>query len=580
MSYLVLARKWRPMNFDDVAGQEHVTDTIKKAIEKNRVAHAFVFSGTRGVGKTTVARILSRAMNCEKGPTPSPCGECDTCKSIISGSSFDVQEIDGASNNSVDDIRDLRENINYSSMGGKYRIYVIDEVHMLSKPAFNALLKTLEEPPKNVIFIFATTEPRKIPDTILSRCQRFDFRRISTERILKQLEKICTCEKIGFERQALLLIARKADGSMRDSLSLLDQVYSFCGAKIDEKEVRSVLGLVESEIYTALLNAVADKKPELVVSAVEDVLQKGYDLEEFLTGLEEHVRNLLFARIPGTLDSENRNPGPDILKKLVEQSNRFSEGDLMRMTEILHRTQSDMRWSTYPRFLVEIALLKIAYMDRTVSIEELLSSIKTGIPVAPLLTKADTQNSNPDIKKKNDPIDSAVLPQPSLVKEEPPEPTKIESEEENPAISIPASNIPESFEIQEKPAEIPHLDPVTLWHDYTALVMKDRPNLGSFLSMASIAAVTGNSIDIRFPPQCSFQFAEATKKQNRDLLAEKLNTFAGRPMELHISLEAEKHREDRHSTGSAVTMPPSLSDDIEIEPVIKTVMDLFDAEAV
>jgi DNA polymerase-3 subunit gamma/tau len=253
MSYLVFARKWRPLTFDDVVGQEHVTGTLKKAIEKNRIAHAYIFSGTRGVGKTTTARILARALNCDKGPTPDPCGTCDSCKGVVSGSSFDVLEIDGASNNSVDDIRQLRENVGYSAMGGKYRIFVIDEVHMLSKAAFNALLKTLEEPPPGVIFIFATTEPQKIPATIHSRCQRYDFRRIVPEQILERLEKICTTETISYEKAALMLIARKADGSMRDALSLLDQVCSYCPERLAEQEVRLVLGLVGMEVYAKIM---------------------------------------------------------------------------------------------------------------------------------------------------------------------------------------------------------------------------------------------------------------------------------------------------------------------------------------
>lgn len=375
MSYLVFARKWRPLNFDDVVGQEHITGTLKKAIEKDRVAHAYIFSGTRGVGKTTTARILARALNCEKGPTPSPCGVCDSCKNIIGGSSFDVLEIDGASNNSVEDIRDLRENIGYSSMGGKYRIFVIDEVHMLSKSAFNALLKTLEEPPKNVIFIFATTEPQKIPATIHSRCQRYDFRRIGAEQILDRLVYICTTENIHFERSALMLVARKADGSMRDALSLLDQVFSFCHESLTEKEVRSVLGLVGLDIYNNVMDAVATKTPAPALKAVQDVLYQGYDLQEFILGLQEHLRNLLFARIPGALESRGVDIEGESVGEFVKSASRFSDGDLLRMSEIIKKSENDLKWSAFPRFLVELMLLKLVFLDSTLSIENLLSLI-------------------------------------------------------------------------------------------------------------------------------------------------------------------------------------------------------------
>jgi len=375
MSYLVFARKWRPLSFDDVVGQEHVTQTLRKAIEKNRVAHAYIFSGTRGVGKTTTARILARALNCENGPTPEPCGKCDSCKSIMGGSNFDVIEIDGASNNSVEDIRELRDNVNYSSMGGKHRIYVIDEVHMLSKAAFNALLKTLEEPPKNVIFIFATTEPKRIPDTIHSRCQRYDFRRISTEKILDQLTKICTNEQITFDREGLLLVARRADGSMRDALSLLDQVYSFCPDELKEAEIRSVLGLVEVETYAAIMNAIAEKKAEPVLSAIENILYKGYELHEFVSGFQEYLRNLLFSRIPGILESRRIDVPGDVRDTFTRSSAAFSEADLLRMIEILRTAESELRHSSFPRFVVEVALLKLVHMDATVAIEDILSAL-------------------------------------------------------------------------------------------------------------------------------------------------------------------------------------------------------------
>lgn len=399
MSYLVFARKWRPLNFCDVIGQEHITDTLKKAIEKNRVAHAFIFTGTRGVGKTTTARILARALNCEKGPTAEPCGVCTSCKDVLSGASFDVLEIDGASNNSVDDIRDLRDNIGYSSMSGKYRIFVIDEVHMLSKPAFNALLKTLEEPPKNVIFIFATTEPQKIPQTIHSRCQRYDFRRIGAEKILERLVYICTTEKINFERSALMLVARKAEGSMRDALSLLDQVYSFCQDNLNEKEVRAVLGLVGMDIFENIMNAICEKKAAPALKLVQEVLVQGFDLQEFILGLQEHVRNLLFARIPGALESRGIELELDTIKKFEESAKRFSEGDLLRMSEIIRKAESDLKWSVYPRFVAELMLLKLTYLDSTITMEQLIKALGSNSQIDS--AAIDNLNEHSDSKKKS-----------------------------------------------------------------------------------------------------------------------------------------------------------------------------------
>ncbi len=396
MSYQVFARKWRPQTFDDVVGQEHITSTLRRAIEKNRVAHAYIFTGTRGVGKTTTARILSRALNCEKGPTPDPCGECESCKSILSGSNFDVVEIDGASNNSVDDIRSLRDNIGYTSMGGKYRIFLIDEVHMLTKAAFNALLKTLEEPPPNVIFILATTEPQKIPDTIHSRCQRYDFRRISAEQIAGQLEKICKSENIVYEKNGLLVVARKADGSMRDSLSLLDQVYAFCRDGIKEKDIRSVLGLVENEIYRDIVESVLEKNPLVALRSVEDILNRGFDLSEFITGFQEFLRDMLLFRLPGARATAGEELSPEATAAMDNLCNRFSEGDLLRMVELIRQTEASLRWSSFPRFAVESALLKMVYMDSSVSVQQLIASLGSGggsplLPEIHLTTSVDSK---------------------------------------------------------------------------------------------------------------------------------------------------------------------------------------------
>ncbi|NLG18641.1 MAG: DNA polymerase III subunit gamma/tau [Fibrobacter sp.] len=565
MSYLVFARKWRPLTFDDVVGQEHITGTLKKAIEKNRVAHAYIFSGTRGVGKTTTARIMARALNCEKGPTPEPCGECTTCKNIMSGSSFDVLEIDGASNNSVDDIRELRDNIGYSSMGGKYRIFVIDEVHMLTKSAFNALLKTLEEPPKNVIFIFATTEPQKIPATIHSRCQRYDFRRIGVEQVLGRIVHICESEKITFEKSALTLVARKAEGSMRDALSLLDQVYSFCQENITEKEVRTVLGLVETEVYERITDALYRKDPGPALKAVQDILYQGFDLQEFILGLQEHLRNLLFSKISGALENRGIDLEADMVTRFTESAARFSDGDLLRMIELVKKAEQDIKWSTYPRFTVEIMLLKMTFMDNTVLIEQLIKSLNI-----PGDNPAPTSNPDLDQKKKieiSEPV-TKVDPVEYIPPEEAPQITSVN--EDN-------SHGQGSF-TDDKNQGAP-VDLKLVWPGFLDSLMRDRPNLGSFLSFAFIASTGENSIDLKFSPNYNFQFTEVTKKNNRNEISRLLNEFVGMKIELRIAVEAgELRQQEQNYIKQIGDIPSTINDQIEKEPVIQILLDCFDGE--
>jgi len=622
MSYVVFARKWRPLTFDDVVGQEHITETLKKAIEKNRVAHAYIFTGTRGVGKTTTARIMARALNCDQGPTTTPCGVCTSCKNILSGASFDVLEIDGASNNSVDDIRELRENIGYSSMGGKYRIFVIDEVHMLTKSAFNALLKTLEEPPKNVIFIFATTEPQKIPATIHSRCQRYDFKRIGAEQILGRLIDICTSENIAFEKSALMLVARKADGSMRDSLSLLDQVYSFCQENLTESEVRKVLGLVGLDVFNTVMDAIVSKSAAPALGAVQDVLYQGFDLQEFLLGLQEHIRNLLFARIPGAIEARGIEIEPEVALQFKKSADRFSDGDLLRMSEIIRKAENELKWSAFPRFHVEITILKLVFLDRTMSIDQLVALASRGIPpddisslVASTLQNATANSSDAELKKKliDDSHDAAPPvvfqvsePAPAITDDIPePSPSDNADNYSEPDIAedihysdddtvddrteIYTVNTPEPVQVaSEKAADTPfndapqcteNKDPQSLWASFLDYMLKEHMNVGSFLSMSYLSEGSGITLDVRFPSSHKFQFVEITRKQNRDLIEQELRTFSGNNYELHITLETEKSTaEERQMIHQMVSMPLSINDEIDREPIIKTVLDIFDGE--
>ena len=583
MSYLVLARKWRPLNFDDVVGQEHITRTLKKAIESNRVAHAYIFSGTRGVGKTTTARIMARALNCDKGPTTRPCGECPSCKDILSGSSFDVLEIDGASNNRVEDVRELRENVNYSSMGGKYRIYVIDEVHMLTRPAFNALLKTLEEPPKNVIFIFATTEPNKIPETIHSRCQRYDFRRITTEQILNRLVYICDNEKITYERAGLLLVARKADGSMRDALSILDQVFSFCPNGITEKDVRTVLGLADVDVYRSIMDAVAERNAEPILAAIQSILYEGNDLRDFFLGLEEHLRRLLFLRIDGVLENKRIDlqvDTPELAAIYKQQSARFSEGTLVRMIEIVRRAENDLAWSAFPRLLVEITLLKLAFMDSTISVEDLVRAFHEGGSEPVKLSHPSV--STDSAKKKSDagPVASAQgADAPDTTTVPPVSPARTAAMQPSGAAAPVSSAAPPvdaaSFAADSAPGAAADLR--KLWPAFVDAIMHDRPTLGSYLSMAYVTGAVENSLDIRFAYSYRFQFGEVTRKENRDEIEQRLDAAAGRRVELHITIETQKPAAAAKGPARAAA-PRSIEEDAAKEPIINTVLEVFDGE--
>ena len=379
--YQVTARKWRPTMFGTVVGQDHITHTLINAIKSDRVHHAYLFSGPRGVGKTTTARILARALNClNPSEGGEPCGECESCDAIAGGRSMDVVEIDGASNNSVDDIRGLRDSAKYPPVTGRYKLYNIDEVHMLSTSAFNALLKTLEEPPSHLIFVFATTEPHKVLPTILSRCQRFDFRRMQVDSIVSRLKHIAISEGMSPEDDALVVIARKADGSMRDAQSIFDQVRAFCGENFSYEMVHEALNLIDQEFYFRITSMMAEKNPAEAFEIVHHIMATGYDVEEFLVGLAEHFRHLLSvltigsARLIETIDA--------VRERYLRESRQFGEGDLIRALRMTLETQREIRSVAAPRLRLELLLTSLAVMDRTVQLDQLLAAID-GMPEEP-----------------------------------------------------------------------------------------------------------------------------------------------------------------------------------------------------
>ncbi len=375
MSYLVLARKWRPQSFEEVIGQRHITKTLQNAIANNRVAHAFLFAGARGVGKTSMARILAKALNCRDGPKPSPCNTCENCREISSGHSMDVLEIDGASNRGINEIRELRETVKYTPAKSAFKIFIIDEVHMLTPEAFNALLKTLEEPPPRVIFIFATTQPHKIPLTILSRCQRFDFKRIPVEEIFRRLREIASHEGVEVSDKGLLLMARESQGSLRDGQSLLDQTIAFAGMKIRDEDLEEVLGVIDSAVLFDICSAIARGDTGKCLDIIDDFHTYGYDMGRFCRELLEHLRNLMVVKIGGDPKQLTDLQGKEV-EDLVAQSEEFSLEQIQRLFNVLLKSEEGISRSPFPKVIMEVALVKMATLRPLVPLDEIMERLR------------------------------------------------------------------------------------------------------------------------------------------------------------------------------------------------------------
>ncbi len=392
MAYVAMARKWRPQSFSDMVGQEHIAKTLQNAIEGGRLHHAFLFTGTRGVGKTTSARILARTLNCTGGDPLHPCGQCESCKDIAGGNPMDVFEIDAASNTGVDNIRDVIERVQYPPVIGKYKIFIIDEVHMLSNGAFNALLKTLEEPPEHVIFIFATTEVNKVPQTILSRVQRFDFKRLTVEQIRSRLRFICEQEGINATDEALDIFAEKADGSMRDGLTYFDQAYAFTGSEMAADSVRSVLGIPPVELFFTLINSIKDHDLKGCFKMVDEACKRGIEFTPLLDGFGKFLRNMLYTRLDA-FPADVLNISEELYTKYKSAVPELKNGDLLRISKMLIDLQATLRYSTNPRLLVETTFARMAWLDRLTDLRRALAAISDP-------AKASNNASDEALKKK------------------------------------------------------------------------------------------------------------------------------------------------------------------------------------
>ena len=403
MEFQVSARKWRPQKFSELIGQEHIVRTLRNAIELDKISHAYLFSGTRGVGKTTTARILAKAINCAKGPISEPCDECDFCQEIKLGNSIDVREIDGASNNSVAEARELIETIKYAASASRYKVYIIDEVHMLSKSAFNALLKTLEEPPPKVVFLFATTELSKIPETILSRCQCFEFKPLSQRQIIEQLKIICDQEGIEANGLSLEKIAKSGAGSMRDAQSLLDQVIAYCGNKIENDSVEEVLGVVGSTTLEKLVEHLIKKDSIKLIETVQSIITDGKDLNFLCRDLAEYLRNLMMVKLSNKpevlLDIQVCN-----LQVLQDQSKAFHVDELQQMFSVLSRTETEMKRSSMAQMIFEMSILRLADVRPFHRIDDMIKAINALEEKGqqPVVLSTTSINSVQDELKKKD----------------------------------------------------------------------------------------------------------------------------------------------------------------------------------
>jgi len=521
-NFVVTARKWRPQRFEDVVGQGHITSTLKNAIKEKRIAHAYLFTGPRGVGKTTTARILAKTLNCENSKNSEPCNECEMCKSIQNSQLIDIIEIDGASNRGIDEIRSLRDSVKYAPTRGKYKVYIIDEVHMLTKESFNAFLKTLEEPPEHIIFIFATTDVHKVPLTIISRCQRYDFRRIQLDKIKETLKMIADEEKIAIDDKTLTIIAKKADGALRDAESYFDQVVAFSKGKIDSELVSQMLNLIDEEIYFAISDAVLEKDYKVVFQTSEKIYENGWDFSDFVDGLVEHFRNILSVVIT---NSTNAIETADIYKaRFLEYKGKFSESDILRLLNFLNKSQQELRFSQNQKLKIEIILSHLIALESSKSISELISEVNSGNPESDKLNEPTTSLYKPteSIKKKVDSTSTSIK--------------KTKSQEVNPSTAIVSPSLQPNFSFD---------DVVRKWEFFIESINTEKGlTLGPALKGFNLLSLRENNLYFSSEKDEDLN----TFRLNEKYLTKKSEEFFGRRFNFMISNSKTSKPEEIKST--------------------------------
>jgi DNA polymerase III subunit gamma/tau len=549
MPHQPLALKYRPGTFGDVISQDHVTRTLRNALDQNRVAHAVLFAGPRGSGKTTTARILAKALNCEAGVSGEPCGQCENCSTIAAGRSLDVIEIDAASNRGIDDIKELRETVKYAPAQGRNKVYIVDEVHQLSKDAFNAFLKTLEEPPRNVVFVLATTEPHKILPTILSRCQRFDFRPIPLKAIRERLAWIAEREGIRLGEQAAWAIAKKADGSLRDALSLLDQVVAFGGDDVDLGALRVLIGMPDEERYLELTGLLAEGNAGGALAFARDLRASGYDLEEFYAGFLEHLRSCLLAAVGS---EELLEDVPERLREAYrEAATRLGTEDLLRMLTLATDEEETFRRSSQQALVLEVLLVRLALLDRAVDVEAALAALGGGGGgSAPAGRGSDRRSASPSVRS--------------------------------------AREAPGSGNPRTAAATVPS-GPITLealqegWEEVVETVHRTRPTVAALLRGAMPAVCSAEEVVLTVPPEAEFRMEQLHQRGTLDPLAAVLNqrwSFAGKIRVTGSTSEEPGVTPARSRPNGRDLAEREMQARLEGDPLLRRVVDLFDARVV
>ncbi|HEX9136204.1 MAG TPA: DNA polymerase III subunit gamma/tau, partial [Nitrospirota bacterium] len=508
ISYLVLARKWRPQLFEEVIGQRHITQTLQNAISQKRVAHAFLFTGARGVGKTSSARILAKALNCEKGPGTNPCNQCATCQEVTRGTSMDVIEIDGASNRGIDEIRELRENVRYTPAKSRYKIYIIDEVHMLTKEAFNALLKTLEEPPPHILFIFATTEPHKIPATILSRCQRYDFKRIPFKEVIGSLKRIVGEEGIQIGPRGLLSIAQESEGSLRDAESLLDQVIAYSGKNIRDEDIAEVLGLIDRKMLSDTIEAIADRDVESCMKVIERVYHFGYDLQHFSRELLHYLRNLILIKVSQHPEGFMELPEEEFML-VKKQAEKFEFEQLNHLFTLLLKGEQETAQSTFPRTMLEMTLVRMATLRPLLPIDELLKKLEAMESKGLTGGEKEGKGSPAPARavRSENPVRERGTGEGAPEKREPIREEKVCEENESPG------------DLKKEEASggaLPQV-PEEAWKGLIEFTRAKNPILGAFLVLGNLVHLDDEKIEIGFEKD-SFHYDRMLEKENRSQL--------------------------------------------------------------